>query len=212
MTLRIDSAIGNLVEKEKNGVRSGSRSELAVLAGLLLAPLLLPAGALAQELEPRAYRALPTGLDFFVGAYQFSSGNVVFDATSPVEDLEIDIHATSLAYLRTFALAGRSASISFIAPRIYAKGSGTIGGERLSGTRSGWADARIRLAVNLLGGPAMSLQEFAKFKQGRTLGVGLTMSLPTGQYDSDNVVNFGANRWGFKPEIGYSSVRGSMIS
>ena len=113
-------------------MRSGSRAGLVGLAGLFLALDLLPGGALAQELEPRAYRALPTGLDFFVGAYQFSSGNIVFDATSPVEDLEIDIHATSLAYLRTFGLRGRSASISLIAPRIYAKGSGTIGSVRPS--------------------------------------------------------------------------------
>jgi len=173
---------------------------------------MVPAGlAQGQELEPRAYRALPTGLDFIVGAYQFSSGNVVFDATAAVEDLEIDIHATSLSYLRAFGLAGRSASFSFSAPWIYASGAGTIAGERIEGSRSGWADARARLVVNLLGGPAMSMEEFAKFKQGRTLGVGLTLSLPTGQYDSGNVVNFGANRWGFKPEIGYSSVRGRWI-
>jgi hypothetical protein len=128
-----------------------------------------------------------------------------------IEDLEIDIHTTSLSYLRTFGLAGRSASVSFTAPRVYAQGSGTLAGERVAGSRSGWADARARLVVNLVGGPAMSMQEFAKFKQGRTMGVGLTISLPTGQYDSGNVVNFGANRWGLKPEIGYSSVRGRWI-
>ena len=62
--------------------------------------LLLPAGVLvSQELEPRAYRALPTGLDFLAVSYQFSSGNVVFDATSPVENLEIDSHMAGLGYL-----------------------------------------------------------------------------------------------------------------
>ena len=133
---------------------------LPVLA--LVAVTLAP----AQELEPRAYRALPTGIDFIVGAYQFSSGNVVFDATAPVEDLEIDIHASSLSYLRAFGLAGRSASFSFTAPFIYAKGAGTLAGVRTAASRSGWADARARLVVNLLGGPAMSMQDFAKFKQG----------------------------------------------
>jgi hypothetical protein len=165
----------------------------------------------AQELEPRAYRALPTGLNFVVGAYQFSSGNVVFDATAPVEDLEIDLHVFSLSYLGTFGLGGRSASISLTAPHVYGQGSGRLEGEPVEGSRSGWADARARLVVNLLGGPAMSMKEFATFEQGRTLGFGLTVSMPTGQYDSENVVNFGANRWGFKPEFGYSSVRGRWI-
>jgi hypothetical protein len=180
--------------------------------GLVLVLVVAFAGvAHTQELEPRAYRALPIGFNFAVGAYQFSSGNVLFDATAPVEDLEIDIHVVSLSYMRTLGLGGRSASVSFTAPRVYAEGSGLLDGERVEGSRSGWADARARLVVNLLGGPAMSMQEFAKFKQGRTMGVGLTISLPTGQYDSGNVVNFGAHRWGFKPEIGYSSVRGRWI-
>jgi hypothetical protein len=70
---------------------------------------------------------------------------------------------------------------------------------------------RLRLAVNLLGGPALSPQEFARYKQGRNLGVGLTVSAPTGQYDPTRLINFGNNRWGFKPEVGYSSIRGRWI-
>jgi hypothetical protein len=72
------------------------------LRGLLALPSKLCRG----ELEPRAYRALPTGIDFTVAAYQLSSGNVVFDATSPVEDLEFDIHNFSLGYF-SFGLGHR---------------------------------------------------------------------------------------------------------
>ena len=175
------------------------------------AVLTLAGATHAQELEPRAYRVLPVGVSFVVGSYQFSSGNVLFDATAPVEDLEIDVHVASLSYMRTIGLAGRSASISVAVPRVYARGSGRLGGELVERDRSGWADARARLVVNLLGGPAMSMHEFATFEQRRTLGVGLTISGPTGQYDSDNVVNFGANRWGLKPEVGYSMERGPWI-
>jgi len=165
----------------------------------------------AQELEPRVYRALPTGLNFAVASYQFSSGNVVYDATAPVEDLELDVHLFSLSYLRTFGLAGRSASVSFTIPRVYAQGSARLEGDPVEASRSGWADARARVVVNLLGGPALSPPEFARRAQEQTLGVGLTVSAPTGQYDPGYLVNFGANRWGFKPEIGYTRVRGRWI-
>jgi hypothetical protein len=179
---------------------------------LILLAISFAAGVRAQELEPRAYRVLPTGLNFIVGSYQFSTGNIVFDATAPVEGLEVETHVVSLSYLRTFGLAGRGASVSFTAPRVYAaEGSARLGGEPVSASRRGWADARARLVVNLLGGPALSPVEFASFRARRALGVGLTVSLPTGQYDSQRIVNFGANRWGFKPEIGYSSVRGRWI-
>ena len=174
--------------------------------------MLLAAGPVgAQELEPRAYRALPSGLDFIQFAYTFSSGNVVVDPSTPIEDLQLEIHTTSLSYLRSFGFAGRSASISILAPYVYTSGSGLINGQFTEGSRTGWADARARLTVNLVGGPAMPLREFAKFNQRRTLGIGLTVAMPTGQYSSSNLINFGANRWGFKPEIGYSSVRGNWI-
>ena len=179
----------------KAGIAAGGA--LAIAVGAFAAP------ALAQKKGGT--------LNFVVGSYQFSSGNVVFDATAPVEDLEIDLHVFSLSYLGTFGLAGRSASVSLTAPWVYGQGSGRLDGEPTEGSRSDWADARARLVVNLLGGPAMSVREFATFEQGRTLGVGLTISMPTGQYDPEKVVNFGANRWGFKPEIGYSSVRGRWI-
>ena len=42
----------------------------------------------AQELEPRAYRALPVGLHFGLLVYSFSTGNVVVDPTTPVEGFE----------------------------------------------------------------------------------------------------------------------------
>ena len=35
--------------------------------------------------------------------------------------------------------------------------------------------------------------------------------VPTGQYDPTRIINFGSNRWGLKPEIGYSSVHGRWI-
>ena len=46
----------------------------------------------AQELEPRAYRTLPTGFNFAVLSYGFMTGNVVSDATSPVQDLDLDVN------------------------------------------------------------------------------------------------------------------------
>ena len=65
---------------------------------------------------------------------------------------------------------------------------------------------RFRWAVNLIGGPALSPEEFASYLQGRNLGVSLTVSAPTGQYDPSRIINFGSNRWAFKPEIGFVHV------
>ena len=59
--------------------------------------MLLARPALSQELEPRAYRPLPSGLNFIALTYSYSSGNVLVDATIPLEGLEADIQSASLS-------------------------------------------------------------------------------------------------------------------
>lgn len=165
----------------------------------------------AQELEPRAYRTMPTGLNAAVFAYAFSSGNIVTEPSTPIEGLETEAHTVILGYLRSFGLFGRSASLTLTAPYVYMSGSATINGSFVEADRAGWATPRARLAVNLLGGPALKPKEFAQYKQGRNLGVSLTVAPPAGQYTSDHLINFGTNRWSVKPEIGYSSIKGKWI-
>ncbi len=167
--------------------------------------------SLAQELEPRAYRIAPVGMNFVLATYSFSSGNVLTDPTAPVEDLDIDIHMAVVSYLRTLGLFGRSSSITVNLPYGYVTGSGRVQDELITGSRAGAADIRARVVVNLVGGPAMTPQEFAEHKRRRNVGVSLTLAAPTGQYDPTRLVNFGTNRWSVKPEIGYSRVKGRWI-
>jgi len=165
----------------------------------------------AQELEPRAYRTMPTGINAAAFVYIFSSGNVVTEPSTPIEDLEAEAHTVVLGYVRSFGLFGRSANLMLSMPYVYMSGSATIGGSFVEADRTGWATPRVRLAVNLLGGPALKPKEFAQYQQGRNLGVSLTVAPSGGQYTSDHLINFGTNRWAFKPEIGYSSIRGKWI-
>jgi hypothetical protein len=167
--------------------------------------------AWAQELEPRAYRTLPAGLDFLVVAYTHSSGNVVVDPSVPIEDLQAEIQSASLAWLHSFGIAGRSSSLTVTVPYVHMSVTGLLQGQFRQGSRSDWADSRVRLAINLAGGPALTPQEFARFKQKRAIGASLSIVMPTGQYSPSYLINFGANRWGFKPEVGYSSVKRKWI-
>jgi hypothetical protein len=67
---------------------------------------------------------------------------------------------------------------------------------------------KSRLAVNLLGAPALSLKEFRDYRQDIIVGVSLVISAPTGQYDHTKLINVGTNRWSFKPGIGVSKALG----
>lgn len=73
---------------------------------------------------------------------------------------------------------------------------------------SGFGDPRFRVSVNLLGAPALSLKEFANFKQDVIVGVSLQVSAPLGQYDDTKLLNLGNNRYSFRPELGISKAWG----
>ena len=57
----------------------------------------------------------------------------------------------------------------------------------------------------------MAPREFAKWRQKTLIGVSLKVVAPTGQYDPTKLINWGSNRWAFKPEVGYSRRFGSWL-
>ena len=75
---------------------------------------------------------------------------------------------------------------------------------------SGFNDPLFRFSVNFYGAPALSLPEFAKYKQDLIIGASLQVSAPLGQYDKDKLVNLGNNRWFAKPDRGISRAWGAF--
>lgn len=158
----------------------------------------------AQDLEPRAYSASPVGANFVGLGYAHSGGGVVFDASLPIRDVDASVNALSVAYSRTFGLLGRTASASLAVPYAWGAVEGEVAEELSRVTRSGLADPKLRLAVNLVGGPARKPAEFAAQPRRTSLGASLVVTAPLGQYDPAKLINLGANRWAFKPELGLS--------
>jgi len=165
-------------------------------------------GVRAQELEPRAYSPNPTGANFVLMAYGHSTGDVVFDPSVPITDVNAHVNQAAVFYGRTFGLFGRSASAAIQLPYAWGTVEGNVFESRMSVHRSGLADLRLRLTSNLIGGPALAPREFAQRRPRTTLGTSLLVIAPTGQYDPSKLVNLGTNRWAFKPELGLSRPAG----
>ena len=156
----------------------------------------------AQELEPRRYVNLPIGQNFVALAYSYSTGDVNFSPSVPIDDADLVIDGPALAYIRTFELAGNSASVDFLLPYVCVDGSALSDGERITRQTCGLADFNARISYNFFGAPATLLSEFGKRPRQMVAGVSLKINAPTGAYDPDKLVNIGANRWDIKPEIG----------
>lgn len=163
---------------------------------------------LAQELEPRAYANAPVGLNFLIGGYGYSEGGFAVDPSIPLENAELEIQGGLLAYARSFGAWGRSAKFDVIAPYASLSGTADVAGQPRQRDTSGWADPRFRVSINLLGAPAMSLEDMAAYRQDLIVGFSLQAWAPLGRYDEDKVVNLGANRWAIKPELGISKAVG----
>lgn len=167
--------------------------------------------AFAQELEPGHYQNAPTGVNVALASIGFSRGNVLFDAALPVSDVRAQVEVLGLAYVRTLGIAGRSAKFDAQIPLTWSEFTGLVAGQERTRSPRGLADPRFRLAVNLVGSPALSLPEFANYRQHVILGVSLQVAPPLGQYDPDRYINLGAHRWSFRPEVGVSYARGRLI-
>jgi len=160
--------------------------------------------ASAQEMEPRSYSAVPVGTNFVVAGYARSAGDVSLDPSLPITDLQARINTYSLGYSHSFDFAGHVASVAVSLPYANASLTGNVAGVAGEAWRSGLGDVRFRIATNLLGGAALTPEEFARRSPGTILGVSLSVVAPTGQYQPARIVNVGSNRWSLKPELGLS--------
>jgi hypothetical protein len=181
---------------------------------LLTAFISVAAGAAqlaAQDLAPRAYVITPVHSNAVTVTWSFFDGGVNFNGTVPIANATGTYYVPILSYYHSLNFFGRSANVTASLPYGVGTFQGDVAGQPQSIYRSGLLDATFRISVNLLGGPAMQAKEMASWKQKRLLGVSLKVVAPTGQYDPTKLVNWGGNRWAFKPEIGYSERWGHWV-
>jgi Putative MetA-pathway of phenol degradation len=165
----------------------------------------------AQTLAPRAYVITPVESNAVTITSSLYQGDVLFDNSLPITDDSGTISITIPTYYRALNFFGRSANITVGVPYAVASMQALVVDQRQNTYRSGLGDGAVRFSVNLMGGPAMKLPQFIKWKQKRLLGASLIVQAPTGQYDPHLLINIGNNRWAFKPELGYSERHGNWL-
>jgi outer membrane putative beta-barrel porin/alpha-amylase len=183
-----------------------------IWAALVAAMIVAPArGVHAQALEPRSYVNTPVGINFLLLGYGYTEGDVGFDASSPVKDTKVHIHAGLLAYARSLDVWGLSGKVLAVLPVAEASGSAKVAGQGRDRQIFGLADPLLRISVNFFGAPALSIEEFPTYRQDLIVGGSLQVTAPLGQYDSTKLLNVGTNRWSLKPELGVSKAWGPVI-
>ncbi len=165
----------------------------------------------AQDLTPRAYLITPLHGNAVTLTWSFFDGGLNFNGAVPVTGATGTYSVPIFSYYHSLNFFGRSSNITASLPYGVGTFSGTVLGTDRSVYRSGLLDFNARFSVNLLGGPAMELKDFLKWKQKVLLGASIRVVAPTGQYDPTKLINWSINRWAFKPELGYSQRWGQWV-
>lgn len=180
------------------------------LAGALAAVLcLLASSSGAQEIEPRQFSNAPVGVNFLIAGYAYARGGLAIDPAIPLTETSLRTSSAVLAYARALDIFGMSGKIDAELPYTWLSGSALYKGEPAHRHVDGPNDPTFRISVNFYGAPALTLPELAQWKQDLILGASLRVFVPLGQYDDTKVINIGANRWSFKPEVGASKAIGA---
>ena len=162
----------------------------------------------AQDLEPRRWSHLPVDANFAGLGYSFTRADIYFDPVLRAENVEMEMHAWTAKYIRTFELFEKSARIDLIQSFQDARWTGSLNGFSTSTRRNGLADTMVRFAVNLYGAPPLKGKSFQEYRMKALsraetiIGAALVVHLPTGDYMSDKLINLGSNRYAFRPQFG----------
>jgi hypothetical protein len=179
-----------------------SAMRLLLLAGLVLAcPQLF-----AQDLEPRRWALLPSGVNFVNLGGTYSTGDILFDPVLQVKDVTLDLAGYGVGFVRTFEIFGETARVDV--SLAYASGvwEGLHRGVPESIRRTGFQDPTMRLSWNFYGAPTLRGQAFGQFMAEHpvhtTAGVAVGLIAPLGEYFADKLINLGNNRWAIRPQMG----------
>ena len=158
----------------------------------------------AQEITPRLFWPTPKGTKVMVAGYSYSSGDVFLDYSIPIEDADSNINTGLLAYTQTLGLWGRTSNILFSLPYSWGTARGLLLGDPVKRDFNAFGDLGVTLNVNLRGAPTMTLEDFLAFRANPRPIIGLSLKVvaPTGHYNSNRLINVGANRWAARLKLG----------
>jgi hypothetical protein len=158
----------------------------------------------AQELTPRVYWPAPKGTKILVAGYSNLAGDVLIDRSLPVDDVDSRLNIGVLAYVQSLGLLGRSSNLIVELPYAQGTTTGFYEQEPVRRDLAGFGDMSVALTFNLSGAPSMNLEEFRELRANPRpiLGMKFKLVAPTGNYDTDKLVNVGANRWAASVQLG----------
>ncbi len=167
------------------------------VATMLLMGVLCPPQALAQ-VPGRFYWKTLSNANAVPVIFNSLSGNTnPFDPSHTVTPgASFDATMAIAGYARTFSLFDRAAMAAVLLPMGRISGEATAAGRTFNQSASGFGDPMIEFDINLLGPPAQkNIPDVLRYEPGFSVDLLADLAIPIGDYDSDQPLNIGQNRW-----------------
>ena len=167
---------------------------------LALAIAFVAAGATpsSSQVPPRFYwksliggRAVPV-----IGMSMSGNANPIDPAHTVLPEASFEATVAIVGYAHTFTLFDRSAMAAVLVPMGRLSGEATIFGRTFSEDASGFGDPLFEIDLNLIGPePIRNIPDLVRYEPGFSLDVLADLAFPVGEYNNEEPLNLGQNRW-----------------
>jgi hypothetical protein len=168
-----------------------------VVVTMLAINAFCPPQALAQ-FPARFYWKSLSGGNAIPLIYESLSGNTnPFDPAHTVSaGAEVDATLAFVGYAKTFPLFDRAAVAALIVPMGRISGEVNVNGKNYKQSTDGFGDPMIEFDINLIGPRAqMNIPDILIYQPGFSVDLIADLAFPIGEYNHDQPLNIGMNRW-----------------
>jgi len=159
--------------------------------------LLFPALALGG-VPPRFYWKSLSGTNAVPLIHQTMDGNVnpLDPAQVHTPDVNFSADITIAGYAKLLPAFDRAALLAVLVPMGRVTSTTTVGLNTVTETASGFGDPLIEFDINLIGpDPISNIPDMIRYEPGFSLDFLIDLGLPLGEYDKNEAVNIGQNRF-----------------
>jgi len=168
-----------------------------VFATVLAVGMLCPPQVLAQ-VPARFYWKTLSGANAVPLIVESLSGNTnPFDpAHTATPGAHFEATLALPGYARTFSLFDRAAMAAILVPMGRISGDVTVAGKTVNQSADGFGDPTLEFDINILGPKAQkNIPDVLRYEPGFSVDLLFDLMVPIGEYDSDQPLNIGQNRW-----------------
>jgi len=168
-----------------------------VVATMLAMGALCPQQTLAQVPARFYWDSLSDANAVPVIVNSMSGNTNPFDPSHTVTPgANFDATLALVGYARTFSLFDRAAMAAVLVPMGRISGEANVAGRTFNQSASGFGDPMLEFKINVLGPPAQkNIPDLLSYEPGFSVNLLADLAIPIGEYDNDQPLNIGQNRW-----------------